>query len=101
MTKRLSSRLQRGSLKRDLHRHRNGEHGVARPSSAGHAMVGLGCVEQTLLIPLSRLPPAIPRMVGFALPRLSPWDWAASVGQAVQTCLAARALARRLFPSQG
>src|SRR3954449_677111 len=66
MTKRLSSRLQRGSLKRDLHRHRNGEHGVARPSSTGHAMVGLGCVEQTLLIPL-----------------------------------AARALARRLFPSQG
>src|SRR3954451_13587191 len=65
MTKRLSSRLQRGSLKRDLHRHRNGEHSVARPSSTGHAMVGLGCVEQTLLIPL-----------------------------------AARALARRLFPSQ-
>ena len=53
-------------LKRDLHRHRNGEHGVAWPSSTGHAMVGLGCVEQTLLI-----------------------------------ALAARALARRLFPSQG
>jgi putative hydrolase of HD superfamily len=36
---------------------------------------------------LSRLPPAIPRMVGFTLLRFSPWDWTASVGEAVQTCL--------------
>jgi len=31
-------------------------------------------------------------MVGFTLLRLSPWDWAASVGQAVQTCLGASVL---------
>jgi O-methyltransferase involved in polyketide biosynthesis len=61
-----SSWARGGPLRGDLHRRRKCDRGVGRRFSTGSSLADLGCVEQTLLIPV-----------------------------------AARALARRLFPNQG
>jgi O-methyltransferase involved in polyketide biosynthesis len=52
-TRRSSPWSRRGSFRGSLQRRRKGERGVGRPLNTGNRVAGLGCVEQTLLIPLA------------------------------------------------